>query len=136
MAKLIYSAITSLDGYVAVEDGNFDWAAPDEEDSVQAWKAEGSKLGISTPLLSDPGNRVATTYGVMRWNAVERARAHIRASGHRRPDRVDQRLWSDGTRRCHVRAGPGPRCGAGEVSVKVRVPTWTGSSPSVSRSAI
>ena len=30
-AKLIYSAITSLDGYVADEDGNFDWAAPDEE---------------------------------------------------------------------------------------------------------
>ncbi len=31
MAKLIYSAITSLDGYVADEDGNFDWAAPSEE---------------------------------------------------------------------------------------------------------
>jgi len=31
MAKLIYSAITSVDGYVADEDGNFDWAVPDEE---------------------------------------------------------------------------------------------------------
>jgi dihydrofolate reductase len=31
MAKLIYSAITSLDGYVADEDGNFDWAEPDED---------------------------------------------------------------------------------------------------------
>jgi dihydrofolate reductase len=31
VATLIYSAITSLDGYVADEDGNFDWAAPDEE---------------------------------------------------------------------------------------------------------
>jgi dihydrofolate reductase len=31
MAKLIYSAITSLDGYVADEDGKFDWAEPDEE---------------------------------------------------------------------------------------------------------
>jgi dihydrofolate reductase len=31
VAKLIYSAITSLDGYVADENGNFDWAAPDEE---------------------------------------------------------------------------------------------------------
>ncbi len=31
MAKLIYSAITALDGYVADADGNFDWAAPDEE---------------------------------------------------------------------------------------------------------
>jgi dihydrofolate reductase len=31
MAKLIYSAIASLDGYVADEEGNFDWAVPDEE---------------------------------------------------------------------------------------------------------
>jgi dihydrofolate reductase len=31
VAKLIYSAITSLDGYIADEDGNFDWAAPDQE---------------------------------------------------------------------------------------------------------
>src|SRR5437016_1338614 len=31
MAKLIYSAIMSLDGYVADEDGNFDWAVPDDE---------------------------------------------------------------------------------------------------------
>src|SRR5690349_9564843 len=31
MAKLIYSAITSLDGYVADEDGNFDWSAPNEQ---------------------------------------------------------------------------------------------------------
>jgi dihydrofolate reductase len=31
VAKLIYLMITSLDGYVADESGNFDWAAPDEE---------------------------------------------------------------------------------------------------------
>jgi dihydrofolate reductase len=31
MAKLIYSALGSLDGYVADEDGKWDWAAPDEE---------------------------------------------------------------------------------------------------------
>jgi dihydrofolate reductase len=31
MAKLIYSAIASLDGYVADEHGNFDWAAPSDE---------------------------------------------------------------------------------------------------------
>jgi dihydrofolate reductase len=30
-SKLIYSAIASLDGYVADEDGNFDWAAPDDD---------------------------------------------------------------------------------------------------------
>jgi len=31
MAKLIYSAITSLDGYVADAKGDFSWAMPDEE---------------------------------------------------------------------------------------------------------
>jgi dihydrofolate reductase len=31
LAKLIYSAITSLDGYISDQDGNFDWGAPDEE---------------------------------------------------------------------------------------------------------
>jgi len=31
MGRLIYSAITSVDGYVADADGRFDWAAPDEE---------------------------------------------------------------------------------------------------------
>jgi dihydrofolate reductase len=31
MAKLIYSAITSLDGYVEDSGGNFDWATPDPE---------------------------------------------------------------------------------------------------------
>jgi len=31
MGKLIYSAIASLDGYVADEAGKFDWAEPDEE---------------------------------------------------------------------------------------------------------
>jgi hypothetical protein len=31
MAKLIYAAIASLDGYVEDEEGRFDWAMPDEE---------------------------------------------------------------------------------------------------------
>ena len=31
MAQLIYSAISSLDGYIEDRDGNFDWAMPDEE---------------------------------------------------------------------------------------------------------
>jgi dihydrofolate reductase len=31
MARLIYAAIASLDGYVADERGNFEWAQPDEE---------------------------------------------------------------------------------------------------------
>jgi len=35
MAKLVYSVIASLDGYVADPDGKFDWAVPDEE--VHTW---------------------------------------------------------------------------------------------------
>jgi dihydrofolate reductase len=31
MAKLQYSVLMSLDGYVEDKDGNFDWAAPDDE---------------------------------------------------------------------------------------------------------
>jgi hypothetical protein len=31
MAKLIYSAIASLDGFTADQNGNFDWAEPGDE---------------------------------------------------------------------------------------------------------
>ena len=31
MAKLVYAAIASLDGYIADTDGKFDWSVPDEE---------------------------------------------------------------------------------------------------------
>ena len=31
MGRLVYSAITSLDGYIADASGNFDWAAPDHD---------------------------------------------------------------------------------------------------------
>jgi dihydrofolate reductase len=31
MARLVYSALASLDGYVADEQGDFSWATPDEE---------------------------------------------------------------------------------------------------------
>jgi dihydrofolate reductase len=31
VARLIYTAITSLDGYIEDEDGSFDWSAPDED---------------------------------------------------------------------------------------------------------
>lgn len=42
MAKLIYSFLASLDGYIADEAGNFDWAVPDEEvlDFVNAAERE------------------------------------------------------------------------------------------------
>ena len=36
-------------------------------DSVQAWADAGRTMGITTPMLSDDGNRVADSYGVMAW---------------------------------------------------------------------
>jgi dihydrofolate reductase len=58
MAALIYSAIASLDGYIADEDGNFDWAEPDDE--VHAF-ANDAMRGIGTHLY---GRRL---YEVMAW---------------------------------------------------------------------
>jgi hypothetical protein len=50
MARLIYSAITSLDGYVADRDGKFDWAEPDEEMHTFVTRAIGRHLpGDSGP---------------------------------------------------------------------------------------
>ena len=72
MAKLIYSAIASLDGYVADEDGNFDWAEPDERvhafindlersvgthlygrrmyETMAAWETDAGLAGGSDPM--------------------------------------------------------------------------------------
>lgn len=58
MAKLIYTAITSLDGYIADAEGNFDWSAPDEE--VHAFVNELERQA-GTYLL---GRRM---YEVMAW---------------------------------------------------------------------
>jgi dihydrofolate reductase len=47
MAKLIYAAIASLDGYIEDERGKFDWAEPDEE--VHAFINE-SERAVATYL--------------------------------------------------------------------------------------
>ena len=36
-------------------------------DPPEAWREEAADFGIRTPVLSDDGNRVANTYGVMQW---------------------------------------------------------------------
>jgi dihydrofolate reductase len=48
MSKLIYSAIVSLDGYIADSDGNFDWAEPNEQ--VHAYVND-LERGVGTHLL-------------------------------------------------------------------------------------
>jgi dihydrofolate reductase len=62
MAKLGYTAITSLDGYVADAEGRFDWSAPDEE--VHAFVND-LQRGVGTYLY---GRRM---YEVMRvWETL------------------------------------------------------------------
>lgn len=74
MARLIYSALMSLDGYIEDQDGKFDWAVPDEEvhrfindlerpvgthlygrrtyETMMAWETD-PHLAAESPLLAD-----------------------------------------------------------------------------------
>jgi dihydrofolate reductase len=62
MAKLVYTAITSLDGYIEDEDGRFDWAVPDAE--VHAF-ANDLEAGVDTHLY---GRRMYETMAV--WQTL------------------------------------------------------------------
>jgi riboflavin biosynthesis pyrimidine reductase len=50
VAKLICSAITSLDGYIADEHGEFDWGAPDSDQAMK--DAADRDLSIGGPALA------------------------------------------------------------------------------------
>jgi dihydrofolate reductase len=63
MGRLVYAAIASLDGYVADEDGNFDWCAPDEE--VHAFVNELQRT-VGTQLL---GRRMYDVLAV--WESID-----------------------------------------------------------------
>ena len=63
MARLIYSAIASLDGYVEDEDGGFAWAAPSDE--VHAFVNE-MERGIGTYLY---GRRMYET--MVAWETMD-----------------------------------------------------------------
>lgn len=63
MGRLIYAAIASLDGYVADEDGNFKWCAPDEE--VHAFVND-LQRGVGTQLL---GRRMYDVLAV--WDTID-----------------------------------------------------------------
>jgi dihydrofolate reductase len=62
MAKLIYSAIASLDGYITDQDGEFDWSAPDDE--VHAFVND-LERAVGTFLL---GRRMYEVMGV--WDTM------------------------------------------------------------------
>lgn len=36
-------------------------------DTVGSWSSEGAEIGITTPALSDPGNKVWGDYGSLAW---------------------------------------------------------------------
>jgi dihydrofolate reductase len=69
MAKLIYTAIASLDGYVEDEHGNFDWAAPD--DDVHAFVND-LERPIATHLY---GRRMYET--MVFWETVDTGEAAV-----------------------------------------------------------
>jgi dihydrofolate reductase len=73
MAKLIYSAIASLDGYVADEAGEFGWAEPDEQ--VHAFVND-LERSVGTYLL---GRRMYETMAAWETDATLAARSeHMR----------------------------------------------------------
>lgn len=78
MARLIYSTITSLDGYVADENGNFDWTAPDAEVHTFVNDLE---RGIGTHLLGRRMYEVLayweTAHTIPDLSAVEQEYAQI-----------------------------------------------------------
>jgi dihydrofolate reductase len=79
MAKLIYSAITSVDGYTEDEEGKFGWAAPDDE--VHAFVNEVERA-IGTHLY---GRRMYET--MVFWETVDTA------TGQSLPIRDFAEIW-------------------------------------------
>ena len=71
MGKLIYAALCSLDGYVADEQGNFDWARPSDEVHAAVNDIERS---AGTQLY---GRRMYETLAV--WETIESDDPVIRA---------------------------------------------------------
>lgn len=96
MARLICSAITSLDGYIEDPSGGFDWAAPDEE--LQAF-------------VNDLKRPVGTHLSGRRMHEVMRVWEHLDGSTDPPPGRVGPRGPSGGPprRSCTPRRWPGQR---------------------------
>ncbi len=119
MGKLIYSAITSLDGYVADERGNFDWAAPDEE--VHSFVNDLARpVGTflcgrrmyevlvfweNPDLLADPQSRFVQDFATI-WQAADKivySRTLERVSSAR--TRIEREFDPEAVRQMKARAG-------------------------------
>jgi dihydrofolate reductase len=93
MARLIYSAIASLDGYVEDTAGAFDWSAPDDE--VHAFVND-LERPIGTYLY---GRRMYET--MTYWEAASDA-------GHTEPEREYARIWRTAEKIVYSRTLPAP----------------------------
>jgi peroxiredoxin len=51
-------------------------------DPPEAWRQAAEEFDLETPLVTDPGNRVAQRYGVMRWRVPESADVDSAEPGH------------------------------------------------------
>jgi peroxiredoxin len=51
-------------------------------DHPDSWRDVAAEYGIETPLVSDPDNRVADRYGVMRWRVPQTADVDSAEPGH------------------------------------------------------
>jgi dihydrofolate reductase len=101
MAHLIYSAISSLDGYIEDKDGEFDWAFPDEEvhsfindlertastspygrrmyETMMVWETE-PNLATESPFMHEPAQMWQAAYKTVyskTLEAVSTRRTHI-----------------------------------------------------------
>jgi peroxiredoxin len=51
-------------------------------DHPDSWRDVAAEYGLETPLVSDPDNRVADLYGVMRWRVPQTADVDSAEPGH------------------------------------------------------
>jgi len=81
VSKLIYSALASLDGYVEDSEGNFDWAAPDEEVHAFANELErpiathlyGRRMYETMAFWESPDNTAGGPAAVQEYGEIWRA---------------------------------------------------------------
>ena len=129
MAKLIYSAIASLDGYVADANGSFDWATPDEE--VHAFINDlerpigtylyGRRM-YETMVVWEHPETFADQHPVMRdyaklWKAAEKiVYSHTLESVSSARTRIERALDIDGVRRLKAAAQRDISVGGAELA--------------------
>jgi hypothetical protein len=86
VADLIYSAIASLDGFTADGDGDFEWAAPDEE--VHAFVND-QERPVGTYLY---GRWMYET--MVYWETSRPSSVNTRGSGRRPTRSFTRRRWT------------------------------------------